>query len=95
MKTASISELKNHLSSYLKSVTAGETVLIMDRNRPVARLERVRADEDPANRLGELERKAFIRRAICPVPLDRLREPPPVSAESVVAALLDERAQGR
>jgi len=95
MKRASISELKNRLSSYLKWVMAGETVLILDRERPVARLEHVAADADPDARVAELERKGLVRRATCPVPLDRLRDPPPVAAESVLAALLEERARGR
>src|SRR3990172_3653082 len=40
MYKATISELKNHLSAYLKKVQAGETVLVFDRNRPIARIER-------------------------------------------------------
>ncbi len=39
MKKASISEAKSKLSSYLNDVQRGETVLIFDRNRLVARLE--------------------------------------------------------
>ena len=37
MKTATISEVKNRLSAYLRAVRAGETVLILDRDQPVAR----------------------------------------------------------
>ncbi|WP_369294471.1 type II toxin-antitoxin system Phd/YefM family antitoxin, partial [Klebsiella pneumoniae] len=36
MEKATISELKNRLSAYLKKVRAGHTVLILDRDRPVA-----------------------------------------------------------
>jgi antitoxin (DNA-binding transcriptional repressor) of toxin-antitoxin stability system len=38
MKTAGIRELKNHLSSYVREVEAGETVLVTDRGRVVAEL---------------------------------------------------------
>ncbi len=36
MKTASVSELKNGLSGYLRAVMSGETVVVTDRRRPVA-----------------------------------------------------------
>ena len=38
MLTASISQVKNGLSAYLRRVKAGDTVLIMDRKTPVARI---------------------------------------------------------
>jgi prevent-host-death family protein len=48
MKSVNIAQLKNHLSSYLNDVKAGEEILVRDRNQPVARivpLARLR-DED-------------------------------------------------
>ena len=36
--TATISQVRNGLSAYLRRVRAGETVLIMDRKTPVARI---------------------------------------------------------
>ena len=41
MKKAMISEAKNNLSRLIDAVKRGESVLIFDRNRPVARLEPV------------------------------------------------------
>lgn len=38
MKKARIAELKNNLSRYLEHVRGGESVLILDRNTPVARI---------------------------------------------------------
>lgn len=38
MKVASVSELKAHLSRYLKSVRQGEKILVTDRNEPVAQM---------------------------------------------------------
>lgn len=38
MKKAMVSEFKTHLSSYLAEVRRGESVLVCDRNTPVARL---------------------------------------------------------
>jgi len=39
MKTTSVTLLKNNLSAQLKEVAAGETILITDRRKPVARLQ--------------------------------------------------------
>ena len=38
MKKAKIAELKNHLSRYLDHVRSGESVLVLDRDQPVARI---------------------------------------------------------
>ena len=38
MKRAKVSELKAHLSSYLADVRSGATVVVCDRNTPLARL---------------------------------------------------------
>jgi prevent-host-death family protein len=38
MKRAKVSALKAHLSEYLAEVRGGETVVVCDRNTPIARL---------------------------------------------------------
>ena len=38
MRTVNIAELKNKLSSYVGYAKAGETIIVRDRNRPVAKL---------------------------------------------------------
>jgi prevent-host-death family protein len=95
MKKATISEIKNNLSAYLKKVRAGEVVVILDREEPVARIERVTAHDLPDDRLGRLEREGLLERAAKPVPLALLRETPPRSRKSVLAALVEERREGR
>jgi prevent-host-death family protein len=45
METVSVSELKAHLSRYLRDVRRGGEVQVLDRGRPVARLTGLRADE--------------------------------------------------
>ncbi len=42
-----VRELKTHLSRYLDRVRRGETVVITDRGKPVARLEPTHVDEPP------------------------------------------------
>jgi len=38
MKTVGTAELKARLSEYLRAVRAGETIVVLDRHQPVARL---------------------------------------------------------
>ncbi len=96
MEKVTISKIKNQLSAYIKKVKAGETILILDRDQPVALLERIKGDEEsPDERISRLERKGLLRRAKQPVPLEVLREASPRAKQSVVAALLEERRQGR
>jgi len=84
----------------LRAVKAGKSVVILDRDVPVARLEPIRADTLPDDvRLQGLERQGLIRRPheagsawealqACPAP--RLK-----GGRSAVAALLAEREDGR
>lgn len=95
MEKATISQLKNRLSAYLEKVKAGATVLVLDRDRPVARLERVEAGARPADRIARLERAGLVRRAKRPLHLARLRPAPPTARRSVLEALLEERREGR
>lgn len=99
MKIASITETKYRLSALLDQVRRGETILIMDRDRPVARLEPVSGDErvDPKGRLAHLERAGAIRRGsgkASPLILDS-RPPKARKGASVLQALLAEREEGR
>jgi prevent-host-death family protein len=93
MKTASVSHTRNHLSALLDQVRQGDTVVITDHDRPVARLTAIEAT-DISSGLGMLERKGIVRRGSGrPCPLARpLR---PAGKASAVALLLEERAQGR
>lgn len=96
MVTTSISELKNKLSSYIDRVRAGETILVLDRGVPVARMEAAR---DPHGRLARLERNGLVRRgADKPPSLDSLAQPGEARAAgrpTVLDALLQERREGR
>ncbi len=98
MKTATLTETKNNLSALIDQVRHGETILVLDRGRPVARIESaVRETEEAEGRLARLERGGMIRRATSPTPRDLLRRKPPVASAggSVLAALLEEREEGR
>lgn len=99
MKKASISETKNRLSELLERVRRGETILITDRDRPVARLEPV-GSARPAEveaRLDRLERAGLLRlgRGALVERIVSEPAPRPKKGASAVAALLEERERGR
>ena len=98
MKIASITEAKNTLSALIDGLGDGSPVLIVDRGRPVARLEPVNggADEGDEGRLARLVRKGLVRPPRGPVDLSFLLEPPPSigPGRSVVEILLEERRNG-
>lgn len=95
MERATISELKNHLSAFMKKVRGGARVIVYDRNQPIARIERIETDARDGEIVARLERAGLLRRAHEPLPLDLLEGDTPVSEHSVVEALLEERRTGR
>jgi prevent-host-death family protein len=96
MRTTTLTDAKNKFSAVIDQVRAGETVLILDRGRPVARIEPVGTYPDPSGRLARLERAGVIRIGSAAPPVDLLRRPgPPVTpGKSAVQSLLDERRFG-
>lgn len=99
MKKASITEAKNNLSSLIDGLKGGSPVLIVDRGRPVARLEPVtntlRADDE--GRLGRLVRDGIVRpaRAAASRAVFTTKPPRLKGGVSGVRALLEERREGR
>lgn len=99
MKVASVSEAKNTLSALLDLVRAGETVVIVDRGTPVARLEPVpHSAEGLEARLLRLERSGLVRRGTGQT-LAALGGPAPSlirgHGAAALDALLEERRAGR
>lgn len=98
MKSATISEAKNRLSELLLRVKRGESVLIFERDVPIARIDPVEKSGAGADaRLAELERAGVLRRPVRKPTADMLRTLPPMPQPkaSALAALLAERDEGR
>ncbi len=99
MKKASISEAKNRLSALIDGLKRGAPVLIVDRGRPVARLEPVTrlGEGEQDGRLSRLIREGIVRPARKPLTssLFTSQPPRPKGDASAVAALLAERRDSR
>jgi len=98
LKTVKIGELKNRLSYYLRRVQQGESILVCDRDRVIARIERVSPDASvpasDAQWLDRLERRGVIRRGSGKPSRAWLAQRPRVKAD-VVATLLEQREDSR
>lgn len=97
MKRAMISELRNRLSEYLRLVRRGQTVMVYDRDRVIARIEPVGAPltkSAGADWVDELVRAGTLRPPVGTLPARWLEQRPDTRAD-VVRALLDERESGR
>jgi prevent-host-death family protein len=96
METTSISQLKASLSHYLKTVRAGEEVLITDRGRAVAKIIPLEKDErEIPPHLRELERSGLARIGSGKITDEFWDLPRPgVPEGAALKALLDEREEG-
>lgn len=94
MKRARIAELKNRLSHYLRFVRRGESVLVYDRDRVIARIEPIGGSGGVAAEDPESGAIGYLRPPAAVLPRDwrkgRVR-----TRVSVLAALLEERESGR
>ena len=97
MKRASITQTKNGLRALIDGLKGGEPVLIVDRGRPVARLEPVTGGEDSrqSGRLSRLVRDGVLRPRLTVAPAAVFNSPPPTAGASAVDSLIDERREGR
>lgn len=98
MKNARISELRDGLSEYLARVRKGETVIVYDRDTPIARIEPIGGGSNQEGLpawVHEAERRGILTP---PKIRDEARLPPPVKTEKparLLEALLEERRTGR
>ena len=97
MIKASVSALKNGLSSYLRKVRGGHSVVIYDRDVPIARIERIEVSGTDADRVAQLRAAGITRPPARPLTARQwalLRPVVPARAR-LLEALLAERADDR
>lgn len=92
MKRVSVTELKNRLSHYLRLVKRGETIELLERKVPIARLSGLAGV--PANDeelLQRLERDGIVTRPAGRPYRGFLKSPPVPCTADIVKALIEER----
>jgi prevent-host-death family protein len=97
MRAVNISELKAKLSAHIQLVREGEEVLVLDRNKPVARIVPCVASDE-----SERERRLIARGILMP-PLKRPRqraavswpEPPGNVPDEIVEQIWREERESR
>ncbi len=97
MERATVSKLKNNLSAYLRKVRAGQSIVIYDRDIPIARLERIEAGGG-TQRLVSLAARGITRPPVRPLSgrrLEALLAKPLAAKARVVDALVADRADER
>ena len=100
MKKAGIAELKNNLSRYINYVKGGETVLVLDRKVPVARITPFAQPAAAGHKMTDEERLVYLESIGARLGKGDMREwlkhHKPIKVRgSVLQALLDERESGR
>ena len=95
MKIATVTKLKASLSKYLKSVKAGEEVLVIERGRPIANLTPTASADVLTDHLVEMEKHGLIKLGSGKLPKGFWELPRPKDPKGlVVKAVLQEREQG-
>lgn len=70
MKRVAISDLKSHLSEHLRAAEAGETIEVMDRARPIAKVVPMSHDEGSLELVPPARTFASVRRVpLAPIAL--------------------------
>ena len=97
MVRVSISRLKDQLSAYLKKVEGGQTVIVTDRNKPVAQLTSIlEPASDDEQMAGLIEQGVLTPPRQPPLSIEEIRRRRPVvQGAGVLDALLEERREGR
>lgn len=90
MRRVSVTELKNQLSRYLRLVKNGETIEIVERSLPIARLEAMSASQ-PDERLERLERDGIVQPARGKARVDLIAKPPVPCRGDAVDAVIKSR----
>ena len=92
MRQVSVTELKNQLSRYLRLVKRGETIEILERSVPVARLEGVPGGSLQGDgHLERLRRDGIILPSKRRARPDLLKDPPVPCRADAAQAVIDER----
>jgi prevent-host-death family protein len=87
MESVGIADLKSRLSEYLRKVRGGRAIVVLDRDRPIARIVPYEGERAPLKVRSPAPGAPPLHRVPLPPPLDLKIDP--------VALLLEERQSDR
>jgi antitoxin (DNA-binding transcriptional repressor) of toxin-antitoxin stability system len=95
--TTSVSDLKNNLSAWLRKVRAGQSIVVMDRDVPIARIERIASGAAGADRLTQLHASGLVRPPDRALPVKQLHSLAARASTKpgLLADLLEQRSDDR
>jgi prevent-host-death family protein len=94
MRRATVSHLKNRLSEFLRLVKRGQTIEVVERGIPIARIQPILAGEGSGDeRLQRLVVGGVVAQGRRPLDLSWLKEPPVVAGVDPVRVLIEERGE--
>jgi antitoxin (DNA-binding transcriptional repressor) of toxin-antitoxin stability system len=96
MRSVNIDELQDRLSTYITYAKAGETIVIRDRNTPVAQLVPIPGDDGLTEEQRSLVADGILRMGKLPWDIAALDHfpIPQVEVGAGLQAVLDEREEG-
>jgi prevent-host-death family protein len=96
MKSVGIADLKASLSKHLSRVKAGEEIIITERGKPIARIQRLAGIGTFTPHMERLIAQGRVRPASRPIDVERFLAGRPEDPKgAILAALLAEREEGR
>jgi prevent-host-death family protein len=96
MKQAKISELRDRLSHYLRRVRQGETIEVVNREAPIARLVPVApSTREPGTWARRLQQAGLVKVGPMKGVREILQKKPVRKKTGVLDALLQQRREGR
>lgn len=95
MKTTTVSKLKASLSEYLRSVKAGEEILVTERGRPIAKITPAESYTGLPDHLVAMEKQGLIKLGSGKLPKGFWDLPRPKDPKGLVLkSVLREREEG-
>ncbi len=105
MKRVGLTEFRRHLGRYLARVRRGETVVVLDGNRPLAEVRPVRdprrASAGPRRRADDAIVERLVRKGVGKGPtgrvsrafLEKLKNSPPLAPDARLSEAVDEERE--
>ncbi|MGH7268149.1 MAG: type II toxin-antitoxin system Phd/YefM family antitoxin [Candidatus Rokuibacteriota bacterium] len=91
MSTVGVKELKNRLTEYLRRAKQGEEVIVTERGKPIAMIQRIESVARPTSVEARLAKLAALGRVTLPTRKPRPIRPARISGPPLSRQILEDR----